>query len=187
QPLCVVMEDLHWMDAESQAVLDGLVGRLSDARILLLVNFRPEYRHGWGTLLHHLAGRLEPLRDTSATDLLDALLGDDPSLGPLKALVIERTDGNPFFVEETLRMLVETGLVAGRAGAYHLAGALGSIQVPPTVRAVVAARIDRLAPEDKSLLQEASVIGTDVPWALLARIADLPEPTLRERIRRLIA
>ena len=187
QPLCVVLEDLHWMDAESQAVVDSLVGRLPDARILLLVNYRPEYRHGWGASAYHRPGRLEPLKDASATDLLDALLGDDSSLGPLKQLVIERTDGNPFFVEETVRMLVETGLLAGVAGAYHLAEPLGSIQVPPTVRAVVAARIDRLTPEDKSLLQEASVIGTDVPWVLLARIADLPEPALRERIGRLIA
>jgi predicted ATPase/class 3 adenylate cyclase len=187
QPLCVVFEDLHWMDAESQAVLDGLVERLPGARVLLLVNYRPEYRHGWGASPHHRPGRLEPLHDDSATELLDALLGADSSLGPLKQLVIERTDGNPFFVEETVRTLVETGLLTGGAGAYRLAGALGSIQVPATVRAVVAARIDRLAPEDKSLLQDASVIGSDVPWALLTRITDLPEPMLRERIGRLVA
>ncbi len=187
QPLCVVFEDLHWVDAETQAVLDRLVERLPGARILLLVNYRPEYRYAWGTSPHHRPERLEPLRDASATELLDALLGPDSSLDPLKQLVIERTDGNPFFVEETVRTLVETGLLTGSAGAYRLAGALGSIQVPPTLHAVLAARIDRLAPEDKSLLQEASVIGTDVPWTLLSRIADLPEPTLRERIGRLVA
>src|SRR5262249_5692058 len=158
-----------------------------DARILLLVNYRPEYRDGWGMVAHHRAKRLEPLRDASASELLDALLGADASLGPLKRLVIERTDGNPFFVEETGRTLVETRALAGGAGAYRLAGAPGDIQVPATVRAVVAARIDRLAAEDKSLLQEASVVGTDVPWGLLARIADLQEPTLRERISRLVA
>jgi class 3 adenylate cyclase/tetratricopeptide (TPR) repeat protein len=187
QPLCVVFEDLHWVDAETQAVLDRLIECLPGARILLLVNYRPEYRYAWGTSPHHRPERLEPLRDASATELLDALLGADSSLDPLKQLVIERTDGNPFFVEETVRTLVETGLLAGSAGAYRLAGALGSIQVPPTLHAVLAARIDRLAPEDKSLLQEASVIGTDVPWTLLTRIADLPEPTLRERIGRLVA
>src|SRR5262249_47616542 len=178
--------DLHWVDAETQAVLDNLVGQLPGARILLLVNHRPEYRHSWDALLHHRTQRLEPLRDASATELLDALLGTDPSLGPLKHLVIERTAGNPFFVEETVRTLVETGALAGSAGAYVLTGALGSIQVPATVRAVVAARIDRLALEDKSLLQDASVIGTDVPLALLARLAGLPEATLRERIVRLV-
>jgi class 3 adenylate cyclase/tetratricopeptide (TPR) repeat protein len=187
QPVCVVLEDLHWIDAETRAVLDELVERLPGARVLLLVNHRPEFRHGWGAAPHHRLGRLEPLRDQNATELLDALLGADPSLDPLKQLVIERTDGNPFFVEETVRMLVETGLLAGDTGAYRLAGALGNIQVPPTVRAVLAARIDRLAPEDKSLLQEASVIGTDVPWVLLSRIADLPAPVLRERIGRLVA
>ena len=187
QPLCLVLEDLHWVDAETQAVLDGVVGRLPGARVLLLVNYRPEYRHGWGTSPHYRAERLEPLRATSATELLDALLGADPSLDPLKRLVVERTDGNPFFVEETVRTLVETGRLAGTAGAYRLAGEVGSIQVPPTVRAVLAARIDRLAPGDKSLLQEASVIGTDVPLALLARVADLPEASLGERIGRLVA
>jgi class 3 adenylate cyclase/tetratricopeptide (TPR) repeat protein len=187
QPLCVVLEDLHWIDGETQAVLDGLVERLRDASVLLLVNYRPEYRHGWETSPHHRPGRLEPLRDERATELLDALLGADASLDPLKQLVIERTDGNPFFVEETVRTLVETRVLAGAAGAYRLAGALGSIQVPPTVRAVLTARIDRLAPEDKSLLQEASVIGADVPGALLARVAGLPEPMLRERIGRLLA
>jgi predicted ATPase/class 3 adenylate cyclase len=186
QPLCVVFEDLHWVDAETQAVLDGLVNGLPEARILLLVNYRPEYRAGWGPSPHHRPGRLEPLRDECATELLDALLGSDSSLGPLKQLVIERTGGNPFFVEETVRTLVETGVLAGPAGAYRLAGAPGSIQVPPTVRAVLAARIDRLAPEDKSLLQDASVIGTDVSWTLLSRITDLPEPTLRERLGRLV-
>src|SRR5262249_27911550 len=130
--------------------------------------------------------RVEPLRDASATELLDALLGTDASLGQLKELVIERTAGNPFFVEETVRTLVETGTLAGDSGAYRLTETLAGIQVPPTVRAVVAARIDRLTLEDKSLLQDASVIGTDVPLALLARIADLPETALRERLVRLV-
>jgi len=187
QPLCVVLEDLHWIDAETQAVIDAFVGRLADARVLLLVNHRPEYEHGWWALGHHRSARLEPLRDASATELLDALLGADTSLDPLKQLIIERTDGNPFFVEETVRTLAETGLLSGGVGAYQLVGVPGSIQVPPTVRAVLAARIDRLSPDDKNLLQEASVIGTDVPSALLARIADLPEPVLRERIGRLVA
>jgi class 3 adenylate cyclase len=135
QPLCVLFEDLHWVDAETQAVLDGLVRRLPGARILLLVNARPEYQDGWGTLPHHRSERLEPLRDASATELLDALLGADASLGPLKQLVIERTDGNPFFVEETVRTLVETGLLSGGAGAYRLVGALGSTGSRPRTRA----------------------------------------------------
>jgi tetratricopeptide (TPR) repeat protein len=183
----VVFEDLHWADAETQAVLDGLTKRLPEARVLLLVNYRPEYRSSWEASPHHHLGRLEPLRHESATELLDAVLGADSGLDPLKQLVIERTNGNPFFVEETVRMLVENGTLAGHAGAYRLAGELGSIQVPPTVRAVLAARIDRLAPEDKNLLQDASVIGTDVSWTLLSRVTDLPEPTLRERLGRLVA
>jgi len=186
-PLCVVLEDLHWADAETRAVVDQLARRVSDARVLVLVNHRPEYRREWGSPAPDPSGRLEPLGDESAAELLDALLGADPTLDALKPVLIARTDGNPFFMEETVRTLVETGLLAGAAGAYRLEGALGNLQVPATVRAVVAARIDRLAPEDKSLLEEASVIGSEVPRTLLGRIADAPEQDLRERIGRLVA
>ena len=109
------------------------------------------------------------------THFLQALLGDDPSLAPLKQLLIARTEGNPFFLEESVRTLVETGVLVGEPGAYRLAQALPTIQVPATVQAVLAARIDRLPPEEKRLLQTAAVIGTEVPLPLLQAIAELPE------------
>ena len=112
------------------------------------------------------------------TEFLQALLGDDPSLAPLKQLLIARTEGNPFFLEESVRTLVETGVLVGEPGAYRLAQALPTIQVPATVQAVLAARIDRLPPEEKRLLQTAAVIGTEVPSSLLWPVADVPEETL---------
>jgi class 3 adenylate cyclase/tetratricopeptide (TPR) repeat protein len=178
QPLCLVFEDLHWIDAETQALLDGLVESLPTARLLLLVNYRPEYRHGWGSKTYYTQLRLDPLPPASADAFLQALLGDAPNLAPLKQLLIARTQGNPFFLEESVRTLVETEVLMGERGAYRLAKPLESLQVPATVQAVLAARIDRLPPEEKRLLQTAAVIGTEVPWPLLQAIADAPEEAL---------
>ncbi|MGH8063940.1 MAG: ATP-binding protein, partial [Candidatus Entotheonellia bacterium] len=178
QPLCLVFEDLHWIDAETQALLDSLVESLPTARLLLLGNYRPEYQHGWGSKTYYTQLRLAPLPPASADEFLQALLGDDPSLEPLKQLLIARTQGNPFFLEESVRTLVETGVLVGERGTYRLARPLEGLQVPATVQAVLAARIDRLPPEEKRLLQTAAVIGTEVPWPLLQAIADEPEEAL---------
>ena len=124
QPVLLVFEDLHWIDSETQALLDSLVESLPTARLLLLVNYRPEYQHGWGSKTYYTQLRLDPLPPASAEDFLQALLGDDPSLAPLKQLLIARTEGNPFFLEESVRTLVETGVLVGAPGAYRLAQAL---------------------------------------------------------------
>jgi predicted ATPase/class 3 adenylate cyclase len=187
QPLLLVFEDLHWIDTETQALLDSLVESLPTARLLLLVNYRTEYQHGWGSKTYYTQLRLDPLPPGNADELLQALLGDDPSLAPLKPLLIARTAGNPFFLEESVRTLVETGVLVGEAGAYHLAQALPAIQVPATVQAVLAARIDRLPPEEKRLLQTAAVIGTEVPLPLLQAIAALPDATLHRGLTHLQA
>jgi class 3 adenylate cyclase/tetratricopeptide (TPR) repeat protein len=179
QPLLLVFENLHWIDAETQAFLDSLVESLPAARLLLLVNYRPEYQHGWGQKTYYTQLRLDSLPPASAEALLHSLLGDDTGLEPLKQRLIERTQGNPFFLEESVRTLVETQGLVGVPGAYRLARALPSIQVPATVQAVLAARIDRLPPEEKQLLQTAAVIGTEVPLALLQVMAEVPEELLR--------
>ncbi len=185
--MLLVFEDLHWIDSETQALLDTLVESLPTVRLLLLVNYRPEYQHGWGSKTYYAQLRLDPLPPASAEDFLQALLGDDPSLAPLKQLLIARTEGNPFFLEESVRTLVETGVLVGTPGAYRLAQALPTIQVPATVQAVLAARIDRLPPEEKRLLQTAAVIGTEVPFALLQAIAELPEADLHRGLAHLQA
>jgi tetratricopeptide (TPR) repeat protein len=187
QPLLLVFEDLHWIDAETQALLDSLVESLPTARLLLLVNYRPEYQHGWGSKTYYTQLRLDPLPPANADEFLHALLGDDRSLAPLKPLLIARTEGNPFFLEESVRTLVETGVLVGEPGAYRLAQALPTIQVPATVQAVLAARIDRLPPEEKRLLQTAAVVGTEVPLPLLQAIAELPEAALHRSLAHLQA
>jgi tetratricopeptide (TPR) repeat protein len=187
QPLLLVFEDLHWIDSETQALLDRLVEGLPTARILLLVNYRPEYQHGWGSKTYYTQLRLDPLPPASADEILQALLGNDPTLAPLKRLLITRTEGNPFFLEESVRTLVETGVLVGEPGAYRLAQALPTIQVPVTIQAVLAARIDRLPPEDKRLLQTAAVIGTEVSLPLLQATAELPEDALHRGLAHLQA
>jgi class 3 adenylate cyclase/tetratricopeptide (TPR) repeat protein len=179
QPLLVVVEDLHWVDEETQAILDALVESLPTARIVLLTNYRPEYSHGWGRKTYCSQLRLDPLASESVEELLDTLLGPDPGLDALRQLLVERTEGNPFFLEESVRTLVETGALAGERGAYRLTRAMGAVQVPATVQSILAARIDRLAPEHKRLLQAASVIGKDVPLALLEALDVEPVEVVR--------
>ena len=187
QPLLLVFEDLHWIDTETQALLDRLIESLPTAHLLLLVNYRPEYQHGWGSKTYYTQLRLDPLPPASAEAFLAGLLGDDPSLAPLLPLFMARTAGNPFFLEESVRTLVETAALVGTPGAYRLAAPLQGMPVPATVQAVLAARIDRLAPEEKWLLQTAAVLGTDVPFALLRAIADMPEATLHRSLAHLQA
>jgi tetratricopeptide (TPR) repeat protein len=185
QPVLLVFEDLHWIDSETQALLNSLVESLPSARLLLLVNYRPEYQHGWGSKTYYTQLRLDPLPPVSADELLHALLGDEPSLAPLKQLLIARTEGNPFFLEESVRTLAETGVLVGERRAYRLGQALPTIQVPATVQAVLAARIDRLPAGAKHLLQTAAVIGHEVPLILLQAIADLAEAVLHRSLAHL--
>lgn len=162
QPLVIVFEDLHWVDAETQAVLDALVESLPAARALLLVNYRPEYRHGWGSKTYYRQLRIDTLSARSSEELLEVLLGRDLGLAALKRLLIERTDGNPFFLEESVRSLVETAALEGRPGEYRLTTRVRDLQIPATAQSIIAARLDRLDPDDKRLLQAASVIGKDL-------------------------
>src|SRR5215468_8758808 len=185
QPLVVVIEDLHWIDSETQALLDSLIESLPTARLLLLVNYRPEYQHGWGSKTYYTQLRIDPLPPESADELLQALLGDDASLRTLKQLLIARTEGNPFFLEESVRTLVEMNVLVGERGNHRLTRPIEGTQIPATVQAVLAARIDRLSPDEKRLLQSAAVVGKDVPFALLQAIADQSEEELRRGLTRL--
>ena len=187
QPVVAVFEDLHWNDSLSLGLLVELVNRLADARLLLLVSYRPDFEDEWRRGSNYRQLRLDPLPRASVEELLAALLGGDPSLQSLKNLLIDRSDGNPFFVEEIVRTLVETGVLSGLRGERRLDKPFSSVQVPATVQAVLAARIDRLPPAQKRLLQDAAVIGTSAPLALLQAIAGLPEPKLRREIANLQA
>jgi class 3 adenylate cyclase/tetratricopeptide (TPR) repeat protein len=187
QPLLLLFEDLHWMDAETQAFLDGLVDSLPTGRLLVLLSYRPEYKHGWGGKTYYTQVRLDPLPPRIAEELLRALLGDDASIEPLKPLLTERAYGNPLFLEECARSLIETGALAGERGAYRLVHSFASIEIPPTLQAILASRIDRLAPDEKQLLHLASVIGKNVPLNLLRAVAGRSDEALRSGLARLQA
>ena len=187
QPLILVFEDLHWIDSETQAMLESLVESLPTSRLLLLVNYRPEYQHGWANKTYYTQLRLDPLPPESAGEILNSVLGNDHGLQSLKQLLIERTEGNPFFLEESVRTLMETKVLAGERGNYHLEKKVESTQVPATVQAVLAARIDRLPLEEKQLLQSAAVIGKDVPFSLLQAITELSDEELRRGLTHLQA
>jgi class 3 adenylate cyclase/tetratricopeptide (TPR) repeat protein len=187
QPLVLIFEDLHWIDHETQTILDQLVEGLPSARLLLLVNYRAEYSHGWGSKTYYRQLRIDPLSAPNAEQLLGTLLGDDPSVTALRPALIARTEGNPFFLEESVRSLVETGALTGERGAYRLTKAPDALQIRATAQTILAARIDRLVPEDKRLLQTAAVIGKDVPVVLLQALADMDETALQTGLARLRA
>ena len=179
QPVVAVVEDLHWNDALTLGLLNELVVAAQNARLLLIVTYRPDYRDEWRDQPNYHQLRLDPLASENLADLLQALLGSDPGLAALKSFLVERASGNPFFVEEIVRSLVDTGVLEGTRGRYSLAKPFSSIDVPPTVRSVLAARIDALPAAEKRLLEEAAVIGHDVPVTLLQAICGLTEDRLR--------
>jgi class 3 adenylate cyclase len=187
QPLLLIFEDLHWVDSGTQFLLDMLIESLPSYRVILLVNYRPEYQHSWGNKTYYRQLKIDPLPPESAEELLDALLGTNPNLDLLKRLLVERTEGNPFFLEESVRSLVETQVLTGERGAYRLERPVQSLRIPTTAQAILAARIDRLVPDNKRLLQTASVIGKNVPFTLLQAVAEESEDHVRQGLTQLQA
>jgi class 3 adenylate cyclase/tetratricopeptide (TPR) repeat protein len=171
QPLCLVFEDLHWVDAETHSFLDTLVDSIPGARLLMLVNYRPEHQSRWAGRSHFSEFRLDPLPSESAVELLEVLLGSDAELDPLKQALIDTTEGNPLFLEESVRSLVESGMLAGTPDQRRSLGLLLSGFIPHTIEALLNSRIDRLQAEMKDILQCAAVIGYDIPRDLLEAVA----------------
>ena len=178
QPLILVFEDLHWVDTETQGFLDILSESVASANLLLLVNYRPEYRHVWGHKTYYTQLRLAPLGKDEAVELLTFLLGNDTSLTALKPLILEKTEGTPFFLEEVVQTLVEEGALSGTRGNYRLDTTPTELHISPTVQGVLAARIDRLTAEEKALLQQLSVIGRQFPVSLVKHVVTQPEDEL---------
>jgi class 3 adenylate cyclase/tetratricopeptide (TPR) repeat protein len=185
QPLLLVLEDLHWIDPASQIALDALVASLPAERALLVVSYRPEYTDPWSTRSYHKHMRLTPLPDGDAEHLLSNLLGSAPSLEPLKRRLIERTQGNPFFLEESARTLSHPG--GPTVDGHFQATASTPLDIPPTIHAVLASRIDRLSHDAKHVLQAASGIGTHVPVDVLAAVTDIDDQQLRGALTELQA
>jgi class 3 adenylate cyclase/tetratricopeptide (TPR) repeat protein len=186
QPLVVIFEDLHWIDAETQELLDLLADSVASARILMLVNYRPEYHHKWGNRTCYTQLRLDPLGGQSADEMLHALLGGDASLQSLKRLITEKTQGNPFFMEEMVRALVEQGVLV-RNGATRLTKPLTEIRIPPTVHGILASRIDALPASEKSLLQTLAIIGKDFSLNLVRHMSAISDDRLEPMLKGLQA
>ena len=183
EPQVLLLEDLHWLDGASQAFLDNLVASLPASHTLLLVNYRPEYRPGWSERSGFSELTLAPLGDAALDALLAELLGNDASLASLGQLVRTRTAGNPFFIEEVIHQLAETGILDGRRGAYRATRPITDVAIPGTVQAVIAARIDRLPEVAKQVLQTAAVIGKEFSAGLLRQITHLSDDELAAALR----
>jgi len=187
RPLVVVIfEDFHWIDAQTQALLDLLADSSASTPILLLVNYRPEYRHEWGNKSHYVQLGLNPLGRENAEELLAALLEDAVELQPLKRLIIERTGGNPFFIEEMVHALFDERILV-RNGIVKVTRPLAQVRIPPTVQGILAARIDRLSAQQKELLQTLAVIGRESPLGLIRQIASTAEARLDQMLAELRA
>ncbi len=177
QPLILIFEDLHWLDEGSRALLNLLADSIATARVLMVVNYRPEFTHNWGNKTYYTQLRLDPLGTENGEELLEALLGDGLDLGPLKRVIIEKTEGNPFFIEEIVQALFEQRTLV-RNGSISLARSLNTIQIPSTVQAVLASRIDRLPAQAKELLQTLAVIGKEFPLRLIREASAKSEDEL---------
>jgi class 3 adenylate cyclase/predicted ATPase len=178
QPLILIFEDLHWIDSETHGFLDTLSESVASTRLLLLTNYRPEYRPEWGQKTYYTQLRLAPLGKEEAEELLTFLLGNDTSLTALKQLILEKTEGTPFFMEEVVQTLAEEGALVGDRGHYRLEKTPTELHISPTVQGVLAARIDRLAQGEKALLQQLAVIGREFPVSLLRHVIPQPEDEL---------
>jgi predicted ATPase len=178
QPLMVEFEDLHWIDEATQEFLNLLADSIGTAKVLLLVNYRPEYSHGWGSKTYYTQLRLDPLGKESAEEMLTALLGDRKDLVPLKRVIVKRTEGTPFFMEEMVQVLFEEGALVREGTAVRLTRPLGELKIPPTVQGILAARIDRLPADAKELLQTLAVIGREFPLSLIRAVVPKAEDEL---------
>jgi tetratricopeptide (TPR) repeat protein len=184
QPLIVIFEDLHWIDTDTQALLEVLCDSIASSRVLLLVNYRPEYRHEWGSRSWYTQLRLDPLGPEDVDEMLGVLLGDAPELAALKHAIAARSEGNPFFIEEIVQALFEEGVLTGN-GQVKLARPFSQSTIPTTVQAMLAARIDRLSRDEKELLQTLAVVGREISLRLAQRVAGCSESQLDAALARL--
>jgi adenylate cyclase len=187
QPGVILIEDLHWIDGGTEALLTHAAELAERTRMLLLVNFRPEYSAGWMQRSSYQQLPLRALGAEAIGELLRHLLGEDPSLARLPGRIRERTGGNPFFVEEVVQTLAETGSLEGTRGAYRLVGPVEKLVLPESVQSVLAARIDRLGEREKQVLHGASVLGEQFGEDILDRVLELGEGELEEALRKLVS
>jgi class 3 adenylate cyclase/tetratricopeptide (TPR) repeat protein len=174
----VLIEDLHWIDPATETFVEQWAEAVVASRVLLLLNFRPEYHAGWMSKSYYRQIPVAPLGKEAIDEMLRGLLGNDPSLAGLAESIHSHTAGNPFFIEEIVRSLAEAGTLRGGPGAYRLATPLGKLAIPHSVQAILAARIDRLSAELKQLLQTAAVIGIAFEEPVLRAACELDEQAI---------
>jgi len=173
--LVVVIEDLHWIDKTSEALLDYLIDWLANTQILLVLLFRPEYTHQWGSKSYYNRIGLDQLTSESSAELVQAILEGAEVEPELKELILSRAAGNPLFMEEFTHTLLENGSVELRGNRYVLSGGPSDIRVPDTIQGIIAARMDRLEDSLKRIMQVASVIGTEFAFRILQAITGMRE------------
>lgn len=185
----ILLEDLHWLDDGSREFVNHLVEMLASprTRTLVVMNFRPEFTAPWLAGERVTVLEMSPLDKEDAAALLTTLLGDDVSLAPLLHSITERAAGNPFFIEELVRALVEAGSLEGKRGAYRLVRPAEDVILPLTVQSVVAARIDHLGELHKAVLQAAAVLGKEFHRSVLARLLAVDAATLDRALGDLVA
>jgi class 3 adenylate cyclase len=170
QPALYLIEDAHWIDAVSESMLADFLTVIARTPSMVLITARPDYEGALTRVPGAQTIALAPLGDSDTAALIGELLGSDPSVGELAAIIAERAAGNPFFAEEMVRELVQRGVLAGERGGYVCRADVGELSVPATVQAAIAARIDRLSAPAKQTLTAASVIGARFGAQLLAAL-----------------
>lgn len=179
RPLLLWFEDMQWTDAETRALLNDIADDIGTRYLLIVLTSRPEYEHKWNDKDYYRAIQVDALQHDAADRLVRSLIGNSSVNEELCTLIAQRTDGIPLFIEETVRSLVEKNILRGHMGAYRLTTELLDIQIPESIQAVLASRIDLLTQAQRDLLQTASVIGTEVQVTLLEQITGTGSNTLR--------
>jgi class 3 adenylate cyclase/tetratricopeptide (TPR) repeat protein len=187
EPGVTIFEDLHWIDPASETFLSNFIDAIHGTKSLTIANFRPQYHAEWMSMSYYRQVSLAPLGPEAIEELLADLLGSDPSLGELPGRIHERAGGNPFFIEEVVQSLVQAGSLEGERGSYRLVGPIEDAAVPASVQAVLAARIDRLAEREKTVLQTAAVIGKEFAEPILAQVSELEGSQLQDALGELVA
>jgi class 3 adenylate cyclase/tetratricopeptide (TPR) repeat protein len=183
RPLVLTVEDLHWADGETLAVLDRVAAELPATRQMLLLDHRPEFTHAWPSSISAL--HVEPLTPDDTHELIRQILGDEIGNRRLARLLVERTGGNPFFLEECIASLIEQGALIGQRGAYRLVAEIEALDLPDTVRSIIASRLDRLLPADKAVMQAAAIMSRELEPAVLAAMLDRTEAEISPALARL--
>lgn len=189
RPVALVIEDLHWIDPRSEGALNAILPSVPSNRILVLLNYRPEYTASFQNLPAFTHRRLDALTSDAQDEMLDGLIGPSPDLDSVRQTIAGRARGNPLFVEEIVTSLVESGVLEGSAGSYRLGdGSLDTAPaVPATIQEILAARIDRMEPREKEVLEICAAIGPEARHRLIAAVSDLPEDALQSALEKLLA